>query len=422
MIEEEEIPEHWDIETIEDVVDNASIGGTPLRSEDKYWGGDIPWISSGAVSAEGKYTTPNPDEGITEQGLEESSAKFWSEGTVLVAMHGQGTLGHSAIASIDTTGNQSICGLQVDGEKIDNEYLYYWLQNIREPLANKGRGATASRQNLNQSLIIETKVPVPPLDEQRQIVENIEQKLDRIERLKKSVENIGRLSQEYEESFLAYAISGVNVSNEEVNIQGLPNPDNEKIKYDVKQLGDVVNYHSNLTDPTKKPEKEYELVELGDIERDAGGITNVQNKKGEKIGSSKREFNNNHILYCKLRPYLNKVVKPTFSGIASSELLVLEPKEQITKDYLYFYLSSPMVRDKAEFIMKGANQPRVSKSELLEFNIVVPPINKQKEIVNSVKKIKSGKRETSIENLNSSFKEYRASLLYHAFTGNLESD
>jgi type I restriction enzyme S subunit len=166
MIEKSEMPEHWNIESIEDIIDEANIGGTPLRSEDKYWGGDIPWISSGAVSAEGKYTTPSPDEGITNLGLEESSTKLWSEGTVLVAMHGRGTLGHSAIASIRTTGNQSICGLQTNEKKVSNEYLYYWLQNIREPLANKGRGATASRQNLNQSLILDTKVPVPPLDEQ----------------------------------------------------------------------------------------------------------------------------------------------------------------------------------------------------------------------------------------------------------------
>ena len=122
MISEKKIPDHWQQLQIEDVIEKSVNGGTPKRSQDQYWGGEIPWLSSSEVR--GKYTTANPEEYITQKGLDESSAKIWPENTVLVAMYGRGTIGRPAITSAKLSGNQAICGLVPNESIINSEYLY----------------------------------------------------------------------------------------------------------------------------------------------------------------------------------------------------------------------------------------------------------------------------------------------------------
>lgn len=241
MISESDIPGHWELKTIEDIVRKAKNGGTPRRSNDEYWEGDIPWLSSSEVR--GKYTTDSPEEYITQKGLEESSAYYWPEGTVLVAMYGRGTIGRPAIAGNKTTGNQAICGLIADEEEINNEFLYYWLENIRDYLANKGRGATASRQNLNRGLIIETKVPVPPLDEQERIVKSIEEQLDTVESLSKNINRLSEFSQEYEESLLAFLFAGKEKVSEG-SVSTLPTEEEVPPNWEIKELGEIADFQN----------------------------------------------------------------------------------------------------------------------------------------------------------------------------------
>jgi type I restriction enzyme S subunit len=416
MIEEEEIPEHWDIVTIENVVDNASIGGTPLRSEDEYWGGDIPWISSGAVSAEGKYTTPNPEEGITKQGLEESSTKLWSEGTVLVAMHGQGTLGHSAITSIDTTGNQSICGLEVNEEKITNEYLYYWLQNIREPLANKGRGATASRQNLNQSLIIETKVPVPPLDEQDRIVNAVESQLKRLERLEKSVENIGRLSEEYDQSLVLSLMSG-GVENK----TSIP-PEHSDIPedWDIVKIEDVAQVETGGTPKTSVDEYwdgDITWIRVSDMPEDMY-VSDSEDKiteTGLKEGSCSLIDEGGVVL--STRATIGEVAIANEKLATNQGFKSMIPKSELSSKYLAYYLDS--ITPYLESLGKGATYDEINKGQVQNIKIPLPTFEEQEDIVNKIESFDSEKLRIAVESVEDLFKEYKNSILSNAFKGQI---
>lgn len=396
---------------IKEAIDTAQNGGTPKRSNKEYWGGEIDWLSSGEVR--GKEVR-EAEESITDIGLTESSAKIFPENSVLVAMYGDGdTKGRSVINRTQISGNQAICCL-IPGEEILTEYLLYYMKYIKEDLRGLARGG--GQDNLNQGLIIEQNIPVPPLKEQKEIIQSIEERLDYINQLEHSIEQIDVLSEEYENSLLAFLLTGQDNFNEG-NVDGLPDKESIADRWEVKQLSEVVNYHSNLIDPSDNPEKEYTLIELDDVEKNARGLANIQSKKGKDIGSNKREFNDSHVLYCKLRPYLNKVVKPDFIGIATSELLVFEPDDCISRDYLYQYLSSPMVCDKAEFLMKGANHPRISKTELMDFNIAIPPKDVQKDVVNIIEQVRESGLNIMIDNLGNLFDEYRKSILYHAFIG-----
>lgn len=85
------LPEGWRRSTLGEIA-RITSGGTPDRSEPSYWGGSVPWVTTGEIQFN---TITDTAEKITEAGLKNSSAKLFPPGTLLMAMYGQGkTRGH----------------------------------------------------------------------------------------------------------------------------------------------------------------------------------------------------------------------------------------------------------------------------------------------------------------------------------------
>ena len=100
-------------------------GGTPSRSKNEYWeNGNIPWIKIGNIKS--KYVNEY-DELITEQGLNNSSAKLLKKGTILYTIFA--TLGEVGILDIEACTNQAIAGINIIDSRITTDYLYYYLKS-----------------------------------------------------------------------------------------------------------------------------------------------------------------------------------------------------------------------------------------------------------------------------------------------------
>ncbi|MEZ8600998.1 restriction endonuclease subunit S [Vibrio splendidus] len=157
------VPNGWCIGTIEDIA-KVTSGGTPSRTKDSYWNGHIPWVTTSEV----KFgVIADAVQKITQEGLDNSSAKLFPKDTILMAMYGQGkTRGQVAKLGIEASTNQACAALLLHKE-YDVEYYYQFLtsqyENIRE-LANSG-----GQQNLSAGIIKDIRVPIPPLPEQRKI-------------------------------------------------------------------------------------------------------------------------------------------------------------------------------------------------------------------------------------------------------------
>jgi type I restriction enzyme S subunit len=136
-----------------------------------YWkDGTIPWISSGEVA---NCRIASSRENITQEGLDDSNAKLYPVGTVLIAMIGEGkTRGQSAILDIEACTNQNAAGILPDRNVIDPEYLWRWALAQYEVTRAVGRGG--NQPALNGQKVRELVVPVPPMDEQRVIVKRVE--------------------------------------------------------------------------------------------------------------------------------------------------------------------------------------------------------------------------------------------------------
>lgn len=159
----------------------TSSGGTPSRSRPEYFGGGISWVKSGDLTDSDVTTS---EETITEEAVNKSSAKLFPKGTVLVAMYGA-TVGKLGLLGMDATTNQAVCGIS-PSDKLDRMFLFYFLLSQRPSLIEKSTGG--AQPNISQKIIRELDVPVPPISEQRRIVD-ILSRADGIVRLRRDAEN-----------------------------------------------------------------------------------------------------------------------------------------------------------------------------------------------------------------------------------------
>ena len=153
----------WKMVRLGDVCEIQS-GGTPSRSKTEYWkNGTIPWVKIGDFS--GKYLNKTTEH-ITPKGLENSSAKLFSKGTILYSIFA--TLGEATILNIDATTNQAIAGIKIkDKSSIDIDYLFAYLNSLKEEVKRIGRGV--AQNNINLSILKSFTVPLPPLETQKHI-------------------------------------------------------------------------------------------------------------------------------------------------------------------------------------------------------------------------------------------------------------
>lgn len=149
--------------TIRDVCINVSSGGTPLKSRSNYYNGNIPWLRTQEVKFCDILETEMM---ISQDGLENSSAKWIPENCVIVAISGA-TAARCAVNKIPLTTNQHCCNLEIDHNIALYRYVFYWISSQYLKLKSLGQGA---REDLNVGIICSYPIPVPPLEEQERIV------------------------------------------------------------------------------------------------------------------------------------------------------------------------------------------------------------------------------------------------------------
>lgn len=159
------VPVEWKISTIGKEF-KLGTGGTPSRNNPSYFKGNIPWIKTTEI----KFNIiKSSQEHITQQALEESSAKLYPKGTILMAMYGEGiTRGKCAILGIDAAINQACAAIQ-SLDRQDIKFVFYWLQRQYEKIRSKSHGTHQS--NLNLEFVKLLKIPCPPLQEQKKIAQ-----------------------------------------------------------------------------------------------------------------------------------------------------------------------------------------------------------------------------------------------------------
>ncbi len=117
------IPEGWEVGTLGDFC-TCLLGGTPSRSKEEYWNGEINWINSGEIN---KFRILEASEKITKLGLSKSATKLLPKKTTVLAITGA-TLGQVSLLEIDSCANQSVIGI-LENEYVPYEYIYPFVKD-----------------------------------------------------------------------------------------------------------------------------------------------------------------------------------------------------------------------------------------------------------------------------------------------------
>ena len=181
--------EEWKEYKIGDICSKVCSGGTPSSKHSEYYDGDIPWLNTKEINFNRIYST---EKRITEEGLNNSSAKWIEENSVIIAMYGA-TAGKTAITKIPLTTNQACCNLTINPTVADYRYVYYFLCHKFVELASLANGG--AQQNLNAQIIKDFEISLPSLQEQNQIANVLSALDDKIEVNRRINDNLEQQAQ-----------------------------------------------------------------------------------------------------------------------------------------------------------------------------------------------------------------------------------
>lgn len=354
-------------------VAEISSGGTPRRSNVDYWkNGDIPWIKISDMKS--KYVSET-EEFITESGLKNSSAKLFKQGTIIYTIFA--TIGEIAILDIDATTNQAIAGITLIDNRINKEYIYYYLLSMKEQMKGIARGV--AQKNLNLSILKDVSIPLLDIQKQKELVSYFKINESLISTRKAQITALDELVQS-----VFYEMFG------DIRI-------NEK-KFELKYWKEVLKINNG------KSQKKVENVDGDYPIYGSGGVMSYADdwltKENSVIIGRKGNINT---------PLL---VKEKFWHVDTA--FGLEPKEDILNvHYLYGFCQE----FNFETLNKAVTIPSLTKKDLLEIQIPLPPIELQEQFAAKVEAIEAqkAKLQTSLEEMETLFD----ALMQEAFSGNL---
>lgn len=152
----------WQIVKLGSVAEMNS-GGTPKSTIEDYYGGQIPWVSIADMTSKGKWIDSTVKY-LTQLGLDNSSARIYPVNTVLYAMYA--SIGECSIAKVELASSQAILGIRPSAQ-LHFEFLYFYLCSLKDKIKLQGQQGTQA--NLNAGMVKEFLIPLPSINEQRQI-------------------------------------------------------------------------------------------------------------------------------------------------------------------------------------------------------------------------------------------------------------
>jgi type I restriction enzyme S subunit len=183
------LPESWELSSLKEI---GEIAGrtAPEKDDTECWGGDIPWATPSELTSLEGPTISDTEEHLTELALEKVSSNLLPPQSVLLTT--RATIGACAVNTVEMTTNQGFKSL-IPGERVDTWYAYYRLVYESDYLASLSKGSTFSE--VGKDTVENFVIPVPPIDEQREIGEKLRSVDEQILSYKQNITQLQRLKQ-----------------------------------------------------------------------------------------------------------------------------------------------------------------------------------------------------------------------------------
>ncbi|MEJ6981758.1 restriction endonuclease subunit S [Pedobacter sp. P351] len=243
------IPKGWQCVALKHV-STIQNGSTPSSSEDKYWDGDVNWVTTDDLGKLKDRLIVNTRRTITKEGYESCGTRMASKGSVVIST--RAPIGHIGILDIQACTNQG-CKTVIP-TAINNVYCYYFLKHARPFLESLGEGSTF--KELPTGTLKSFYIPVPTIEEQTQIAQYLDHKTTQIDKLITDKEKLIELLNEERTAIINQSVT-----------KGL-NPDGPMKDSGVEWIGKIPNH--------------WELKRLKFIGSAFGGLTYAPNNVVEE--------------------------------------------------------------------------------------------------------------------------------------------
>lgn len=398
-----EVPEGWCWCRLDEVADVAR-GGSPRPI--KQYLTDSPdgvnWIKIGDTTEGSKYIEKTVEK-IIPEGVRHS--RMVKEGDFLLT--NSMSFGKPFILKTNGCIHDGWLVISPFEGSFDKDYLYYLLSSgfAYDQFSDKASGAVVS--NLNKDKVAESLFPLPPFEEQKKIVCQIESIMNFIDRMENNLEDVFTLVDRCKSRILNLAIHGKLVqqdANDEpasellkrINpkaIASCDNPHYEQVSFEIPSnwswatLGDITNYGKCSTVPVDDIDEESWVLELEDIEKDSAKVIKLCTKSDRAIKGVRHSFLQGYVLYSKLRTYLNKVLVANKDGFCTTEIIPIKCSNSIYPEYLCHVLRSKYFLDYTAQCGYGVKMPRLSTTDARKALVPLPPYEEQIKISAIIKEL-----------------------------------
>ena len=294
-------------------------------------------------------------------------------------------------------------------DKVLRAYVYNYLGSQYELLKFQGNGLVPG---IARNVVLDLKIPLPPLAEQQRIVAKIEEAFAEIDAVEKNKELLKTHIKQTRQKILDLAIHGKlvpqNKTDEPASVLleriTRDNPHYEKLtdipfeipdSWEWVKLGDVCAYGECDNIEVKNIPETSWILELEDIEKDSGKILQYLTKTERNINGVRHSFKKGDVLYSKLRTYLNKVLVATEDGFCTTEIMPIKVGD-LSGEYICQALRSQYFLDYTMMCGYGVKMPRLSTTDAKNGLIPLPPLAEQKRIVDRIEEIFASLDEISL--------------------------
>ena len=363
-------------------------GGTPSRSKGEFWqDGTIPWIKIGNIKT--KYVNEY-DELITEEGLNNSSAKLLKKGTILYTIFA--TLGEVGILDIDACTNQAIAGIAINDPRITPDFLYYYLKSKKEYVNSIGRGV--AQNNINLTTLRKFEIPLIDRDKQSIIVKTLEKVEKIIDSQKKELDRYDEL-----------------VKARFVEMFG--DPQINPFEWDVVNISEVVGGKVSNGYFAKRDD----YVDDGNVS--VLGVANVVNRMYSNVDGLPRtnaeakdiekfEVKYGDMLFCRSSLVAEGIGKASIIPENVHENVVFEchvirlplDLSKCVPEFMQTLSTMDFFRNQVISQSKTATMTTIGQDGILKTNIILPPLDKQRDFYAFVKHIDKSKLTLCRYNIN----------------------
>lgn len=320
-------------------------GSTPKTSIDSYWGGEYPWVTPAELNG-AKYIDKT-ERTITDEALAHTNLQLLPVGTVLLSS--RAPIGKLAITKTPMYCNQGFKNI-IPGDSLYNEFAYWYLTYKKDYIISLGRGATF--KEISKSITEKIPIPIPPIEEQTAICSLLDKLSLVIEKKKQQVKELDNLAQS-----IFYDMFGDPVENEK--------------GWEVKKWADCITiYNGKNQKKVEAPNGKYPICGSGGI---MGYATDFITPAHSVIVGRKGNISN---------PIYMPV---SFWNVDTA--FGLHPCNGLDSRYLYFYCR---LFD-FERLNKAVTIPSLTKADLLNISMAIPPLSLQQSFAQKVDSIERQK-------------------------------